>query len=187
MAHERREDGKHLELPVIVFGPVEIHRLQRELEALEDFLEQAAIREPGKQPPLPRTSRILEALANNNRFNLLTAQDRKELAAFLQFIDTKAPVIHISLAADPSSAFTAKVVAWLRTTIHPYTLLHLGLQPTIAAGCILRTNNKSFDFSLRHRFYDQRQLLIDELSGPTQAAQPVVSSTAQTTTTRGVS
>lgn len=177
MAHERREDGRHLELPVIVFGPVEIHRLQRELEALEDFLEQAAIREPGKQPPLPRTSRILEALANNNRFNLLVPQDRKELSAFLQFIDTKAPVVHISFAADPSSAFTAKVVAWLRTNIHPYTLLQLGLQPTIAAGCILRTNNKSFDFSLRHRFYEQRQLLIDELGGDSpQPRQAVPSS-----------
>ena len=182
MAHDRREDGQHLELPVLIFGPVEIHRLQRELEALEDYLRQAAIREPGKQAPLPRTSRILEALANNNRFNLLVAKDRTELTAFLKRIDQKAPVIHISLAADPSSAFTAKIVAWLRTNIHPYALLQLGLQPNIAAGCIMRTNNRSFDFSLRHRFTDQRDLLIESLSGSTgilrskpaaAAAQPV--------------
>jgi F0F1-type ATP synthase delta subunit len=163
MAHERREDGQHLELPVLVFGPVEVHRLQRELEALEEYLQAAAIREPGTQPPLPRTSRILEALAGNNRFNLLVAEERKEVAAFLKAVDQKAPVIHISFAADPSSAFTAKVVAWLRTNIHPYALLHLGLQPTIAAGCVVRTSNKSFDFSLRNRFLEQRQLLLEAL------------------------
>lgn len=171
MAHERREDGQSLELPVLVFGPVEIHRLQRELEALEEYLQAAAIREPGKQPPLPRTSRILEALAGNNRFNLLVAEDRREVTAFLKAIDQKAPVMHISFAADPSSAFTAKIVAWLRTNIHPYALLHLGLQPAIAAGCMVRTNNKSFDFSLRHRFYDQRQLLLDALGGRTSQTQ----------------
>lgn len=169
MAHEQRQDGSHLELPVLVFGPVEVHRLQRELETLEDYLEQAAIREPGKQAPLPRTSRILESLAANNRFNLLQAKDRKDLAAFLRTVDKQAPVIHMSLAADPSSAFTAKVVAWLRTNIHPYALVHLGLQPTIAAGCVIRTNNKTFDFSLRHRFYDQRQLLLDALGRPTES------------------
>jgi F0F1-type ATP synthase delta subunit len=172
MEHDRREDGQHLELPILVFGPVEIHRLQRELEALEDYLRQAAIREPGKQAPLPRTSRILEALAGNNRFNLLIAEDRTELSAFLKRIDQKAPVINLSLAADPSSAFTAKVVAWLRTNIHPYALLQLGLQPTIAAGCIMRTNSRSFDFSLRHRFTDQRDLLIQSLSGTTGALRP---------------
>jgi F0F1-type ATP synthase delta subunit len=179
MAHERRQDGQHLELPVLIFGPVEIHRLQRELEALEDYLRQEKIREPGKQAPLPRTSRLMEALAGNNRFNLLQEQDRKELSAFLQRIDKEAPVIHISFAADPSSAFTAKIVAWLRTNIHPYALLHLGLQPTIAAGCIVRTSNKVFDFSLRNRFSAQRQLLIEALGGrkarsavAVEAAQP---------------
>jgi F0F1-type ATP synthase delta subunit len=175
MEHERRQDGRHLELPILIFGPAEVHRLQRELEALEDYLRQAAIREPGKQPPLPKTSRILEALAGNNRFNLLVEADRTELEAFLAQVSSKAPVVHISFAADPSSAFTAKVVAWLRTNVHPYALLHLGLQPTIAAGCMVRTNNRSFDFSLRQRFYDQRQLLIESLRASSPSSvQPVV-------------
>jgi len=182
MAHEARKDGSHLELPVLIFGPVEIHRLQRELEALEEYLEQTAIREPGKQAPLPRTSRLLEALAGNNRFNLLVADERQELATFLKQIDHQAPVIHISFAADPSSAFMAKIVAWFRTNIHPYALVQLGLQPTIAAGCIVRTSNKSFDFSLRHHFYDHRQLLLEALGGASpQPAQGAVTVTGRQT------
>jgi F0F1-type ATP synthase delta subunit len=159
VAHQRR-----IELPTIVFGPVEVHRLQRELESLDDFMQQASIRQPGKQAAAPRTSRSLEALAGNNGLNLLQSTDRKKLQQFLQSVETKAPVIHMSLAADPSAAFTAKIVAWLRTNVHPYALLQLGLQPTIAAGCILRTPNKVFDFSLRHRFTEQRQVLLDALN-----------------------
>ena len=67
----------------LVFGPVEVHRLQRELESLEDYLVQASIRESGKQAPLPKTSRLLEALAGNNGFNLLLPPDRKQLTDFL--------------------------------------------------------------------------------------------------------
>jgi len=165
MALEHQRSGtKALELPTLIFGPVEIHRLLRELESLEDFMTQAHIREAGKQPTLPRTSRLLEGLAANNNFNLLVTEDRARLNAFLQSIEQDAPVIHMSFAADPSSAFTAKIVAWLRTNIHPYTLLNLGLQPTIAAGCEVRTSSHVFDFSLRNRFAEQRELLIKALS-----------------------
>jgi F0F1-type ATP synthase delta subunit len=156
---------KRLELPTLVFGPIELRRLLREIEAVEEYLSQSSIREPGTQIALPKTSRILDALAGNNALNLLVEDDRKRLSAFLKEIEKKAPVIHISFAADPSSAFTAKIVAWLRTNIHPYALLQLGLQPSIAAGCVLRTTNKQFDFSLRNRFLENRDLLVKAISG----------------------
>lgn len=163
---------RRLELPTIIFGPVEVHRLQREIEALQEYLQAAAIREPGKQAPLPRASRMLEALAGDNKLNLLHAADQKRLITFLQKVEEKAPVIHISFAADPSAAFTAKIVSWLRANIHPYALLQLGLQPTIAAGCIVRTANKTFDFSLRKRFDQQRPLLIESLEKGADATGP---------------
>jgi F0F1-type ATP synthase delta subunit len=165
LEHQRTPAGKHLELPTLVFGPVELHRLQRELEALEEFLEQAELRKAGKQPLLPKMSRLLEALAGNNNLNLLVPADRQQLVVFLKHVSADAPVVHVSFAADPSSAFTAKVVAWFRANAHPYTLLQLGLQPNIAAGCVVRTNNKSFDFSLRGHFHEKRHLLLEAIGG----------------------
>ncbi|HEX8763070.1 MAG TPA: hypothetical protein VF733_04920 [Candidatus Saccharimonadales bacterium] len=159
----RPRTARRLELPTIIFGPVEVHRLQREMESLQEFLQAAAIREPGKQAPLPRTSRMLETLATDNKLNLLQTADQHKLFTFLQKVEAKAPVLHISLAADPSAAFTARIVSWLRSNIHPYALLQLGLQPTIAAGCVVRTANKTFDFSLRHHFEDQRALLLESI------------------------
>ncbi len=165
MALEQQGAVRRLELPTLIFGSVEVRRLQRELESLDDYLQQSSIREAGKQPQLPKTSRLLDALASNNNLNLLLDADRSKLHNFLSKVETKAPTIHISFAADPSSAFTAKIVAWLRTNIHPYALLDLGLQPSIAAGCIVRTSNKAFDFSLRNHFHNKRQMLIDAIAG----------------------
>ena len=171
-----------LKLPVLVFGVVEVRRLRRELEMLDEFMRQAAVREPGKQIALPRMSRLLEALATDNSRNLLQPADRQEIYQFLNTIEKTAPSIHISFASDPSAAFVAKLVTWLRSNIHPQTLLQIGLQPTIAAGCIVRTPNKSFDLSLRQNLTNQRAKLIealDAMNAPKPAA-PVSAPETQT-------
>ncbi|HSW99905.1 MAG TPA: F0F1 ATP synthase subunit delta [Patescibacteria group bacterium] len=166
-----------LHLPVLVFGMVEVRRLRRELEALEEFMRQAKLREAGKQAALPRLSRLLDALAEENHLNLLHPTDRKQLQDFLQHMEQEAPIVHISFAADPSSAFTSKLVTWLRANIDPMILLDVGLQPIIAAGCVVRTNNKIFDLSLRERFSDARGLLLESLefgTAPASVASPTV-------------
>jgi F0F1-type ATP synthase delta subunit len=175
-----------LKLPVLVFGVVEVRRLKRELEALEEYMEQAATREPGKQIALPRVSRLLDALATDNRLNLLQPEHRKQMKAFLVDTERHAPTIHISFATDPSSAFTVKIVTWLRTSIAPNVLLEVGLQPTIAAGCIVRTTNKIFDLSLRQHFADAESVLLEalehEAANIAPAASPAVSVAPQAAT-----
>lgn len=167
-------------LPVLVFGLPEVRRLRRELETLEEFMNSSAIRAPGTQAQLPRLSRMCEALAAENHLSLLQQADRGQLLTFIKSVETAAPQMHISFAADPSSAFTAKVVTWLRASIHPYTMVQIGLQPTIAAGCVVRTANKVFDFSLRERFTKTEDLLIQSLEAESATAlQPQPAPTAQ--------
>jgi hypothetical protein len=154
---------RSLVLPVLIFGTVEIHRLQRELEALEDYLRQLSIREPGKEVRMPRTSRLLEQLSVDNRLDLIDPKNRQKLNDFLIALINGAPVMHISFAADPSSAFMYKLVGWFRQNIHPYALIQLGLQPAIAAGFVLRTTNHEFDFSLAEHFRKQSHLLVEAM------------------------
>lgn len=153
-----------LVLPTLIFGIVEVRRLRLELESLDEFLRGMAIRRETKFE-MPRVSRMLEALARENGRDLLKGSDRTVLGEFLQEIDRSAPVIHMSFAADPSAGFSAKIVSWLRANTHPLALLEVGLQPTIAAGCIVRTTNKVFDLSLRSRFNEQTDLLLQSLRG----------------------
>lgn len=163
-AHVAAHPSAQLALPTLIFGIVEVRRLRLELESLDEFLRGMAIRRETKFE-MPRVSRMLEALARENGRDLLKGNDRKALGDFLQEIDRSAPVIHMSFAADPSASFSAKIVGWLRANVDPLALLEVGLQPTIAAGCVVRTTNKVFDLSLRSQFSQNTQLLLESLRG----------------------
>src|SRR5258708_21999925 len=108
---------------------------------------------------------MLDELASGNGLNLLDEATRKYLVVFLEDITAHAPVIHISFAADPSSAFLQKLVLWFRQNIHPSILIRVGLQPNIAAGCVLRTTNKYFDLSLRKTLLQHQAELVTAISG----------------------
>jgi hypothetical protein len=170
MAHDKEAaDGDTkvvgLQLPVGVVGPGDVRQLRRNLEALEDTLQQMRLRTKAPVAKLPRASRLLEEFAATNRLNLLLPDDRQRAAAFLDNIVAHAPVLHMSFAAEASRAFTTEIVLWLRKNIAPNVLLTIGLEPTLAAGCMLRTPNKQYDFSLRARFEAQAGLLAQQLRG----------------------
>lgn len=156
--------ARNVQLPASIVSTMDVGRLSRELEAFEDYIEQARARKGGTALTPPRTSRLLDELTTTNNCNLLQDSDRERLETFLKSLEA-APVVHISFAVDPSAAFTEKLVRWLRTNIDEHLLVQVGLQPNIAAGCIVRTANKVFDFSLRENFAQKRDLLIKAIEG----------------------
>lgn len=161
-----------LVLPEGVVGRVDAGRLLREVEILDQFLEQTAVRQHDANVQLPRTSRLLDEILATNKLNALEPADRNRLLSFLTNVRSKAPMIHMSFSADPSPRFIQAIVTWLRREVHPLALVQIGLQPNIGAGCIVRTTNKQFDFSLKQYFKSQREVLIYKLRGasePTKA------------------
>lgn len=158
------EQAKVLALPISIVGRVDLGRLIREVQLLDEFLRQAAIREPGTAVKLPRTSRLMDEIIQINKINVLLESERQRLAQFLLEVRKHAPVLHMSFSADPSPLFTQKMITWLRREIHPFVLLQIGLQPNIGAGCVVRTTNQYFDFSLRQNFIDKRELLAQKLN-----------------------
>jgi hypothetical protein len=161
VAHET-----NLVLPNIAVGRSDIIRLQRELEALGDYLHQAALRKtPTDEIKLPKTSRLLDEFMTINKFNLLHREDHDLAVKALQDTVAHAPRLHVSFSTEPSSAFLAKLVGWLRENIGQTVLVQVGLQPGIAAGCIVRTPNRQFDLSLGQSFRKNRELLLGQLRG----------------------
>lgn len=130
---------------------------------MDDFLHQAGLRQGGKSVKLPNMSRTLEDLALGSNLNLLKKTDRDRLTKFLTLLIEKAPVLHISFASEPSAVFLNKLIAWLRENIHPQVVVSVGLQPSIAAGCIVRTENRQFDFSFRQSLDNQTEKFITYL------------------------
>ena len=159
-----------LNVPALITSPTDVARLHREISALHEYMQQQKIRpagQPNSTPPKP--SLLLDELASSNKLNLLDGATREHLIDFLDDLRKHAPVIHISFATDPSQAFLQKIVVWLRQNIHTSLLLQIGMQPTIAAGCTVRTTNKYFDLSLRRSFAKHGSDLIKALKVSTDA------------------
>lgn len=145
-------------LPASVCGPIEIGRLIRELEAYDEAVLQTGLRHDGAD--LPKPSSLLNSTLHANNLKLEDDKERAALIKNLWTIKGKAPVLHMSFSADPTSDFTEKIAAWIRQEVHPYALLTIGLQPTIGAGFVLRTTNKYFDASLKQDFAGKKDMLV---------------------------
>lgn len=166
---ERNE--KAFVLPESVASPMEVARLEREVDELNQFMGQAKIRK-GEDAKLPTPTKLLHDISEANSLNLLQERDRELLYNRLAVVKQQAPLIHMSFAANPSMAFMKKLVAWLREEIHPYALVTIGLQPSLGAGCMVRTNNRYFDFSLRQHLEKQRELLTQKLANISGSQEP---------------
>ena len=164
MVSEEKQQAKELKLPLSVVSPVDVGRLLREVDAIDNFLLQANIRQPGTSLKLPKTTRLMDEMIQLNGLNVLTEPDRKQLHAFLTELKEHAPVLHMSFSADVSPLFMQKLMTWLRTEISPAVLVRIGLQPSIGAGCVVRTANRYFDLSLRERFNQNRHMLVQKLT-----------------------
>jgi hypothetical protein len=158
-------------LPPQITGIADVQRLARELEQVYDYLHQAALRhDAANSVTLPKASRILNELIQANKLDLSHRDQYEQTVAELTAIEQNAPRIHLSFSTDPSAKFMEQVVAWLRANVHPATLVQVGLQPTLAAGCVVRTTNKQFDISLRQSFVEARPALIERLEQAIAAA-----------------
>lgn len=149
-------------LPTTITGPADVNRTLLELQQLEDYLRQAYIRKDGSVK-MPKTSLLVDSLAEANGSDLTDGDERERLIAFVLSLQQHAPVLHISFATEPSAMFTAHIVEWLRSNISNYVLVQVGLQPSIAAGCIIRSTNKLFDLSLRRHLRQKRSLMLDAM------------------------
>ncbi len=155
-----------LKLPLAIVSRVEINQVLRELNTLDDFFIGAEARKSREDSvPPPRITRVLNQLIRDNRINLMDQKDRKALQEELKKVLDEAPNLHISFAADPAPAALEKILMWMRANIHPQVLLQVGLQPSIAAGCILRTPNKLFDMSMRAYLDKQSPYLLKLIEG----------------------
>jgi len=152
-------------LPDQITTPGDLNRLIRELDNLDEYLNQAALRSSQEPSHLPQISKALEEVASIHSLQLLKPDDRKTFKALLDEIKKSAPTIHFGFATAPSLTFLAKLVSWLRSNIHPQILIRVGLEPSIVGGCVVRTTNKQFDFTLRKHFVLQHDLLVKSLSG----------------------
>lgn len=165
---------QQLILPTSIVSPTDIARLLREIQNIDEFFRQSEIRVGGTPNSLPRYSRLLDELVVGNNLNLLQRDHRQWLEAAMTRIKETAPVLHMSFSVDPPGAYVQKIVTWLRENIGPMVLVSVGLQPNIGAGCVVRTTNKAFDFSLRKFFDSKHEFFMEKLHEVLSATEETI-------------
>lgn len=172
----RQVQMEAIHLPTGVVSTGDARRLHRDLAALEETLQAVRLRTNSPVAKLPRLNRSLEEFAATNRLNFLLPDDRHHAAVFMNYVLKSAPVLHISFASEATRKFTTELVLWLRANFDSDMLVEIGLEPNIAAGSVVRTTNKMFDFSLMKHLESKRDMLMERLlsaAPPATGVQPV--------------
>lgn len=154
-----------LKLPAKIVSRGDLNRILRELNRLNDYLVGARFKNEDPSVVSQNISPLLGELAALNNYDLMDESRRKELYSQLEVLSAHGPGLHISFTAAPSPGSLEKVIVWLRSNIHPQILLSVGLQPNIAAGCILRTPNRVIDMGLKQTLMKQQPLLLEMIKG----------------------
>lgn len=142
-----------------VLTSTDLSRTIRDIKQLDEYFHQAKLRGKGQSSAIPKVSRAVEELAQDNKLSILEAKDRQLLLKQLEIIDEHAPMVHFSFPSEPSRSSLETIVGWLRANINHYSLVRIGLEPTIGIGCVVRTENKIFDCSLKNRLKEKKVLL----------------------------
>ncbi|HEY1645878.1 MAG TPA: hypothetical protein VGF75_05930, partial [Candidatus Saccharimonadales bacterium] len=141
-------DNALFKLPPSTAQPLDVGHLIRELNLIDEHLNQVTLRDPTKQVIVKPSVQLKEILEANN-ISLNDKDSRTKLIATLNILRKSAPVVNISFGAEASRKFIAKVTEWFRQEVDPYCLIVVGLEPSIGVGSIVRTTNKVFDLSLK--------------------------------------
>jgi|GEM_PF-383941 len=152
-------------VPASVVSRVDIARLVREFEGLDNTLTSIAVRKKAgaTQQSAPVISPQLSEFLEINSLDLNNSGARTDYIKQLRLLKDTAPIIHMTFAVVADSESLQQLVAWLRKSVHPQTIIDVHLQPALVAGVYVRTPNQVHDLSLRGKLDGQRAALVQEL------------------------
>ena len=152
-------------LPASVVTKLDVSRLVSEVEKIDNELTANAVRSKTKvaaQAVSVFSQQLLDFL-DQNSLKLEDAHARADVIKEVRKLKDAAPVIHMTFAVEADNESLQQLVQWVRSSVHPQALLHVGLQPSLVAGVYMRTPNHVHDFSLRAVLAGKRQSLVKEL------------------------
>lgn len=165
MSSAEVKDYTEFTLPSHIVSKVDIARMVREFEALDNALTAQVVRQKagGQSEETPAQSPQLSSFLEANPVDLENTAARSAYVKQLRLLKDHVHVMNMTfaVAADPESL--QQLAAWLRESVHPQTVIEAHLQPALVAGVYLRTANHVFDLSVRNALKSKRGELEKEL------------------------
>lgn len=152
-------------LPPSIVTRIDISRLVHEVEWIDNELTANAVRSKsgGEAHAEPATSGPLQDFLTQNKLSLADSLGRTDIIKQLRLLKDKVPTIHMTFAVTADRESLGELVLWLRQSVHPQTVIAVGLQPALVAGVYLRTPNHVMDLSMRTILRDSRSKLSEQL------------------------
>lgn len=154
-------------LPPSIVSKADVARLITEVERIDNAMTEAAVRTKAGQSSAADSvlSEQLTAFLSQNELSLEESKKRSELIKQLRRFKETLAVIHMTFASEADRKSLVNLVDWVRTSVHPQSVIEAGLQPDLIAGVYVRTPNHVYDFSARSLLKKGRGLLVEELEG----------------------
>lgn len=111
----------------------------------------------------PDVASNLALLVSENKLDV-SVETLNSLKTWLEHLKDHAPVVRFTFANDPTTDFLARLVTWLRQESGHFVLVRYGVQPTIAAGCLMYTPARRYDFTLRRHLLASDKVFGEVLS-----------------------
>jgi F0F1-type ATP synthase delta subunit len=152
-------------LPPSIVSKVDVSHLVSELEAIDNQQTADAVREKvgGQGQSQVVLSEQLTDFLQQNQLELGNSLQRSELIKQLRQLKESVQVVHLTFAVAADRGSLQQLVAWFRTSVHPQTVIAVGLQPALVAGVSIRTPNRIHDLSMRSVLRKNHGLLVKEL------------------------
>lgn len=141
-------------LPNSFSSPQQIEALLGDIEKLKPTM----LSTPQKWP-----TRVQE-FAMSNALASLTLASQSKLVGYLKELLATSPQISLVVANMPNGEELAELTGWFRSHIHPHTTLHIAQNSDVIAGCVLRTDEAVYDFSLRSGLFANSEKLAKRLA-----------------------
>lgn len=125
----------------------------------------------------PDVSSNLAELVSVNQLEV-SLDTLKSLRQWLDHLNDHAPVVRFTFASDPNPEFLGSLVNWLRQNTGQFVIVRYGVQPTIAAGCLMYTPARRYDFSLRYHLLNSGDSFVKALSKAAANSSPPTAAAA---------
>lgn len=158
-------------LPLSVLNRRDVARLASELEKIDDIVTTSRVRARtgvNQMPQVTLTQPLIDFLVGN-RLEIKTERARTELIKHVHILKEHAPLVHLTFAAPADQESIRVLTEWLRSGVHPQSVVEVGVQPSLIAGVVVRTPNRVYDFSLRASLKDGRVVIKRDLEALREA------------------
>jgi len=161
-----------LVLPNAIATKADLVNVLRNLETVLDaFVENSVRHDEGVDfASRADVSSNLAQLVKANQLEV-SVETLKSLKVWLTHLKDHAPVVRFTFANDPNPEFLGSIVEWLRSSSGQFVLIRFGIQPSIAAGCLMYTPRRRYDFSLRKNILSRGQELMNYIRAAAEAPQ----------------